>query len=83
LLLKKNIPDDIRESLRMTYEGARRVAGITGSLLTFAHKPKPERTYVNINHVIGNTLALRARDMRNSSIQASMQLDPDVMCTFG
>ncbi len=82
LLLKRDIPEDIRGSLKIIYDGAQRVAGITSRLLTFAHKSKPERTYVNINDIIESTLALRAYEMRNSNIEATTQLDSDLQLTM-
>jgi PAS domain S-box-containing protein len=82
LLLKKDIPEDIRESVRIIHDGAQRVAGITSRLLTFARQSKPERTCVNINDIIENTLVMRAYEMRNSNIEATTQLDPDLPCTM-
>jgi PAS domain S-box-containing protein len=82
LLLKKDIPEDIRGSVKIIYDGAQRVAGVISRLLTFARQSKPERTYVNINDIIENTLALRAYEMRNSNIEATTQLDPDLPWTM-
>jgi PAS domain S-box-containing protein len=82
LLMKKDIPENIKEDIRIINEGAQRVASIVKRLLTFAHQHKPERTYVNINDIIATTLELRGYEIETSNIKVITQLDPDLPGTM-
>jgi PAS domain S-box-containing protein len=82
LLLKKDLPDDIREVVNIIYEGAQRVASITERMLTFARQHKPERNSVDINEIIENTLAMRAYEMERSNIKVTTELSTDIPLTF-
>jgi len=76
LLMQKDIPEDIRDDVKIINDGTQRVASIVKRLLAFARQHKPERTYVNINQIIETTLALRAYETETSSIKVTTQLDP-------
>jgi PAS domain S-box-containing protein len=82
MLMKKDIPDDIRKDVDIIYEGAKRIASITERMLTFARQRKPERTSVNINDIIETTLAMRAYEMESSNIKITTQLASDIPLTF-
>ena len=81
LLMKKDIPDDIRKDVNIIYDGAQRIASITGRMLSYTRQYKPERTSVNINGIIETTLAMRAYEMKSSGIQLETRLDPDLPIT--
>jgi signal transduction histidine kinase/ActR/RegA family two-component response regulator len=81
LLMKKDIPEDIRKDVNIIYDGAQRIADITGRMLSYTRQRKPERTSVNVNDIIENTLALRAYEMESSGIQVETRLDPDLPIT--
>ncbi len=83
LLLKKDIPEDIRGNVETIRQGSQRVASIISRLLTFARQYKPERNYVNINEIIENTLALQAYEMETNNIELTTQLDPKLPRTMG
>lgn len=55
LLMKKDIPEDIRKYVETIHNGAQRVAGIIARLLTFARQEKPNQDSVNINEILGKT----------------------------
>ncbi len=82
LLMEKDLPDDIKDDVRIIHDGAQRVAGIVKRLLTFARQHKPERTYININDLIESTLALRAYELKTNSIELITQLDPELPGTI-
>jgi PAS domain S-box-containing protein len=82
LLLKKDLPEDIREYVNIIYEGSQRVASITNRMLTFARQRKPERTSVEINEIIETTLAMRTYEMESSNIKITTQLASDIPLTF-
>jgi signal transduction histidine kinase len=78
LLMKKDIPDDVRKDVEIIYEGAQRVASITRRLLTFAGQQRPKLEHVDINDVIGTTLDMRAYEMKSSNIKVTTELDPEL-----
>jgi len=82
LLMRKNIPDDIKDSLKVINDGARRVADVVNRLLTFARRHEPERGYVDINEIIEATLALRAYEMETANIKVTARLAPDLPRTM-
>jgi len=81
LLLKKNIPENIRKDANIIYDAAQRVAGITSRMLTFASKAKPERASLDVNDIIETTLAMRDYEMKTGNIKATTQLDPGLPTT--
>ncbi len=82
LLMKKDIPEDIRKDVEIIYDGAQRVASITSRMLTFARQRKPERTSVNINDIIKIALAMQPHEMESSNIKVTTQLATDIPLTF-
>jgi len=82
LLLKKDLPEDIKKEVSIIYDGAQRVASITSRMITFARQHKPERISVNINDIIETTLAMRAYEMESSNIKVTTRLASDIPLTF-
>ena len=60
LLLAKDLPDDVREDLKVMDRELQRTAGIVRNLLTFARKHETGKQAVNINGIIERVLELRA-----------------------
>jgi signal transduction histidine kinase/CheY-like chemotaxis protein len=68
-LSQKHAADDtIRRGLETILNESERAARIVRNLLTFARKRQTTRAMVDINHVVRETLALRAYDQRLSNI---------------
>jgi signal transduction histidine kinase len=82
LLLQTDVPENIRNEIKIIADGAQGAADIVKRLLTFAHPQRLERGYIDINDVIETTLALRAYEMKTSNIKVTTQLDPDLPCTL-
>ena len=82
LIMREDLPPDIRENIEIINDAAHRVINITDRLLTFARQKKPERENVNINEIITKTLALRAYELKNSNIKITTKLDPDLPSTI-
>ncbi|MFC1939974.1 PAS domain S-box protein [Chloroflexota bacterium] len=82
LLLKKELPEDIRKDVDIIYEGARRIASIIDRMLRFARQIKPETKQVNINDIIETTLALRDSEMKIGNINITTELAPDLPFTY-
>jgi signal transduction histidine kinase/CheY-like chemotaxis protein len=65
---KPSNDDGIRRGLETILNESERAARIVRNLLTFARKRQTTRAMVDINHVVRETLALRAYDQRVSNI---------------
>jgi signal transduction histidine kinase/ActR/RegA family two-component response regulator len=78
LLAAGPLPNEAREAVRQILQGSTRVAGIVQRLLTFARQRKPHRGPVDMNEVIGSTLALRDYALRTGNIRVSTRLDPSL-----
>jgi PAS domain S-box-containing protein len=78
LLMEKNIPDDIREDLKLIYNEAQRAASVTKNLLTFARKHTPVKQLSQINNIIEDVLKLRAYEHKVNGIEVKRRLAPDL-----
>jgi signal transduction histidine kinase len=74
LLLRQDVPDNIRPDLEMIHNSAAKVAQIEKRLLAFSRQQKPERTLVDINQLITTTMELRSYAIRNNNIQVETKL---------
>ena len=78
LLMDKDIPDDIKEDLKVINREAHRTAGVIRNLLTFARKHPQEKQPVDINKAIQTVLDLRAYEQRVSNIEVNTHLASDL-----
>ncbi len=78
LLGKKNLPDDVKEDLKVINREAKRTAGIVKNLLTFARKHPQEKQSVDVNKVIQGVLELRAYEQRLNKIEVNAHFAPDL-----
>jgi two-component system, cell cycle sensor histidine kinase and response regulator CckA len=62
------IDDSVRRGLETILNESERAARIVRNLLTFARKRQTTRAMVDLNHIVRETLALRAYDQRVSNI---------------
>ena len=81
LLMHEDVPEHIKNDLKIIYEGAKRVADVVKGLLTFARQTRPERTVVDVNQVIEIVLRLRAYELETGNITATARLAPDIPAT--
>ncbi len=82
LLLKRDLPEDVRADLQVIRDSARRTADVTRRLLTFARQHKPMRTLCNINEVVETVLQLRAYHLKTNSIKVIIELAPELPQTM-
>ena len=82
MLAIEDIPESIREGIKMISDNAQRVADIMKNLTTFARQQKLERTYVNVNDIVRDTLNMRANPLEVSNIMVTTQLDPALPSTM-
>jgi PAS domain S-box-containing protein len=78
LVMEKDIPDDIREDLKIIYNEAQRAAGVTKNLLTFARKQAPLKQLTQINSIIEGVLKLRAYEQKANDIEVKRRLAHDL-----
>ena len=78
LLLKTDIPADIREDVEAIYSEARRAAEVVKNLLTFARKHSPEKKLTQINGIIQDVIKLRAYEHKVNNIQVKTRFDNDL-----
>ncbi len=78
LLLDKNIPDDIKEDVRIIFSEAQRAAGVVKNLLTFARRHAQVKELVNINSIVEKVLELRAYEHRVNNIRVKTQFAADL-----
>jgi two-component system NtrC family sensor kinase len=69
--------------LEKLYKQAQRTHHIVQNLLSFARQHKPERTPVQINQILDDTLLLREYDMKLHNIQVHREFDPQLPLTGG
>jgi PAS domain S-box-containing protein len=81
LLEKQNVPEEIKEQLKIIADGSKRVADIVNRLLTFARQTKPIRTLTNLNELIDNTLKLREYVLKTANIEVVTLFDPELPCS--
>jgi PAS domain S-box-containing protein len=78
LLDEKDVPDDIKEDLKIINSEAQRTANIVKNLLTFARKHPTEKESVDINKTIEAVLELRAYEQKVNNIQVDTHFAPDL-----
>ena len=86
MLLKRDLPEDVKDDLQIIRDSARRTADVTRRLLLFARQSKPMRTLCNINEVVETTLQLRAYYLKTNNIKVITELDlelPQTMADAG
>ena len=82
MLTFEDIPENTREDVKTIGDNAQRIADIMTNLLTFAQQQKLERTYINVNDIIGATLKMRTYPLEDSNITVTTQLDPALPSTM-
>jgi len=78
LLVEKDVPEDVKEDLKLVYSEAQRAANVVKNLLTFARKHPPAKELLNINDVISKVLEFRAYEERVSNIEVVAHLASDL-----
>ncbi len=82
LVGREDLPEEVREQLKIIHEGGQRVSNIIQGLLSFARQSKPKRTYVDINEVIEGTIRLRQYRLETSNIEVIKRFDPELPWTM-
>jgi two-component system NtrC family sensor kinase len=83
LLLQRELPDDVREDIKMINDEAQRAARLVTNLLAFVRKQPQEKQPVNINEGIRKALELRAYEQKANNIGVDIQLAPGLPRILG
>ena len=75
LLLATELTAEQQQAADTIQNEGRRAAKIVNNLLTFARQHPPERSPVNINQVLRDTIALRRYALQAGQVHVDMQLD--------
>jgi two-component system NtrC family sensor kinase len=78
LLENPEIPDDAKSELMIVMQEAQRTKQIVQNLLSFARQTPAKRGMVQVNTILGRTVALRAYDFANHDVQMVQELDPNL-----
>lgn len=81
LLMRKELPQDVREKLTVIEKESKRSTRIIGGLLAFARESKPERVMADINTVIEDTCRLMEYELRVNNVAMLTALGPDIPFT--
>lgn len=82
LLMEEDIPKKARESVKTIIDNGQRIANIVTGLNAFAQQQELKRTYVDVNNIIQDTLAMRAYSLETNNIEVTAQLDPTLPMTM-
>ncbi len=83
LLMRKDIPDEVREKLNVVFRESQRSARIVSGLLAFARERKPERRPTDINEIIAESVKSGEYEMGANNIGVRLLLDdglPKTLC---
>ncbi len=82
LLMKRDLPEDIKNKLNVILKESIRSSKIVGGLLAFAREHKPERNMVYINDIITETMKLKEYDMKVNNTDVKLSLADVLPKTF-
>ena len=75
LLLKRDIPAEIRDDLEIIDRGAQRAADILDRLLKFASQQSMEHEYIDVNTIIEVAVEFRRHSLSNNKIDVTKRLN--------
>ena len=78
LLIEREVPNDIREDLKLINNEAQRSANVARNLLAFGGKHAPVKQLDKINSIIEDVLELRAYEHKAKNIDVERHLAPDL-----
>jgi signal transduction histidine kinase/CheY-like chemotaxis protein len=77
---KTDLPEDVKNDLKIISDGSHRVKEIVKRMLTFSRQTKPAKACININELIDATLDLRSYVLRTANINVVKRFDPTLHC---
>jgi PAS domain S-box-containing protein len=83
LLLDRELPQDVKQDVKVIQDEARRTADIVKNLLAFTRKQPLGKQPMNINDSIRKVLELRAYEQKVNNIRVETSLDPGLPPIIG
>ncbi len=74
LLARQGVPDDVKGKLDVILQESIRSSKIVGGLLAFAREHTPERSMVNLNSIILESVKLKEYDLKVNNIDLELSL---------
>jgi two-component system NtrC family sensor kinase len=78
LLLDKEMPEDIKQDIKVVYGEAQRASQVVKNLITFARKHAAVKEKVSINEIIKKVLELRAYEQNLENIIVDARFDSEL-----
>jgi len=78
LLLKRDLPADVKADVNVISGEAERAAKVVDGLLTFARTQHGDESPIDVNEIIEKTLELRAHDQRANNIRTITRFAPSL-----
>jgi len=78
LLMEKEVPDDIREDLKLINTEAQRAVMVTRNFLTFARKHAPMKEPSQVNNILEDILRLRTHEHKANGIEIEKHFASDL-----
>ena len=82
LASRKDLDETVKGDVETIYREAQRASRITGNLLSFARRNKPEKRLISINEALERSVELHAYHMGASNIEMVMELAHDLPLTM-
>jgi signal transduction histidine kinase len=76
------LDETTRRDVQTIYKEAQRASRITGNLLSFARRHKPEKESISINEIVARSLELHAYQMKVNNIEVMVDADPEIPMTM-
>jgi signal transduction histidine kinase len=78
------LTERVPQAFERAFDGIGRVAGIVGAMRAFAHPPTAEKTPVDLNEALRNTLVVAANEYKyNADVDTRFGNLPPVLCDAG
>ena len=76
LLMMQQLPENIIDDLAKIYQETQRAAGVVHNILSFTHRNKPGKHYIEVKDPIDQVLALKAHDLKANNISVETDFAP-------
>ena len=74
LALDTQLPEGVKRKLATVHQEATRASHIVSNLLSYARRSSPEKSFVNLNDVVGAALEMRRYQLQNDNVRISTDL---------
>jgi signal transduction histidine kinase len=82
LTSRDDLDKTVKKDIETIYREAQRATRITGNLLSFARRHRPEKRLVSINEILEGSLELHEYRMKINSIEVITELDAELPMTM-